>query len=181
MVKCRFTATYWDYERRAIIDYICDAKEENVLESGFCIFHDENYLQDRKNSKEREQKVNIEFIDMVGESISQKKALVCIGYHLPNIIMRKLDFVKPVYFCNAKFQLIDFSSASFSEVAEADFDSAVFFGEVNFSSTKFSEAHFKSVEFSGEVNFRSVNSLERSTLVQQSSLEEQTFSSCQIF
>ena len=43
---------YWNYERQAEDDYNCDSKDEDVLESGFCKFHDENYLQDENNHKE---------------------------------------------------------------------------------------------------------------------------------
>lgn len=51
---------YWDHERSEDVDYNCDSKDEDILDSGsgFCIFHDENYLQDKNNDhKEHEQKV----------------------------------------------------------------------------------------------------------------------------
>jgi hypothetical protein len=36
------------YERRMEIPYNCKSKEEDILASGFCIFHDKNYLQDKE-------------------------------------------------------------------------------------------------------------------------------------
>jgi hypothetical protein len=58
LAECKFTTKYWDHERSRIVDYNCDSKDEDVLDSGLCIFHDENYLQDKNNNhKEHEQKV----------------------------------------------------------------------------------------------------------------------------
>ena len=53
--KCQFTAEYWNYERKAMVDYSCPDDEE-ILGSGLCIFHDENYLkeEDKDNRKEHE-------------------------------------------------------------------------------------------------------------------------------
>jgi hypothetical protein len=60
LAECKFTTEYWDHERSEDVDYNCDSKDEDILDSGsgFCIFHDENYLQDKNNDhKEHEQKV----------------------------------------------------------------------------------------------------------------------------
>ena len=43
--KCQFTAIYYDYESQAIVDYNCESKDEDILPSGLCIFHDESYLK----------------------------------------------------------------------------------------------------------------------------------------
>ena len=57
MAKCQFTAKYSDYERRMEIPYNCDSKDEDILASGLCILHDEEYLQGKNNHEEHEQKV----------------------------------------------------------------------------------------------------------------------------
>jgi hypothetical protein len=52
-----FTTKYWDHERPGEVDYNCDSKDEDVLDSGLCIFHDQDYLQNKDNREEHEQKV----------------------------------------------------------------------------------------------------------------------------
>jgi hypothetical protein len=113
LAKCKFTTEYWDHERSGEVDYNCDSKNEDILESGLCIFHDEDYLQDKKNNlKEHEQKVRDRLEAKVRNSIDQNKPLLCIGYHLPDITIKQANFTKPVYFSECKFQgLADFTSA----------------------------------------------------------------------
>jgi hypothetical protein len=113
LVKCQYPTKYWDYESLAEVPFHCDSRDEDILPSGVCLFHDENYLQDKDNHKEREQEVVTKLMVRVNKSIDQKEALLCVGYHLPDNIMI-VDFTKPVYFCQAKLQRIDFSSAKFS-------------------------------------------------------------------
>ena len=53
MANSQFTARYFDDERMELIDYKCDSSVDDILPSGFCIFHDENYLkEDKDNHKE---------------------------------------------------------------------------------------------------------------------------------
>jgi Pentapeptide repeats (9 copies) len=146
LAKCQFTTKYWDFESQKEIPYNCPDDEE-TLDSGLCIFHDKNYLQDKNNHKEHEQKVIREITDKVNNSIVQKKALLCVGYHLPDNIPIKGDFTKPVYFSEAKLQRIDFSFAKLA--AGANFSQANFEGKANFRSAEFSGgASFFEAKFS---------------------------------
>ena len=53
------------------------SKDEDILDSGFCIFHDENYLQDKNNDhKEHEQKVRDRLEAKVRNSIDQNEPLL---------------------------------------------------------------------------------------------------------
>jgi hypothetical protein len=81
LANCKFTSQYYDYERQATVDYSCDSKdEEDILSSGFCIFHDENYLKDEGKRKEHEQNIRNRIMDKVRNSIDLKVPLFCIGY-----------------------------------------------------------------------------------------------------
>ena len=180
-MTCQFTAIYWNYESKATVDYNCDSKDEEVLDSGFCIFHDENYLQDKDSRKENEQNVRGKLMAKVLKSLEKREPLFCIGYFIPSIRINDI-FTNTVYFSKCKFQGVtnfdqakfseaDFSSAEFSEAdfssaefSEADFSSAEFSkkadfgfaefsGQANFSSAKFSEADFSSAKFSGQADF----------------------------
>ena len=87
MAECKFTTEYWDHERSEDVDYNCDSKDEDILDSGLCIFHDENYLQDKNNHREHEQKVRDRLEARVRNSIDQNEPLFCIGHHLPDYII----------------------------------------------------------------------------------------------
>ena len=170
-MTCQFTAIYWNYESKATVDYNCDSKDEEVLDSGFCIFHDENYLQDKDSRKENEQNVRGKLMAKVLKSLEKREPLFCIGYFIPSIRINDI-FTNTVYFSKCKFQGVtnfdqakfseaDFSSAEFSEAdfssakfsKKADFGFAEFSGQANFSSAKFSEADFSSAKFSGQADF----------------------------
>ena len=166
MAKCKFTTKYWDHERSGQVDYNCDSKDEDILDSGFCIFHDKKYLQDYLFSFREEKKRNVreKLMDKVNDSVTNNKALLCIGYHLPDIIFQRTNFTKPVYFSKCEFQgLADFSSAKFSTKSrfysatfstKANFSLATFSAEARFSLATFSgHAYFSKAKFSAEANF----------------------------
>jgi hypothetical protein len=44
--KCKFTTKYLNHETQAREYWNCDSEDEDVLDSGKCIFHDEYYLKD---------------------------------------------------------------------------------------------------------------------------------------
>ncbi len=122
-MTCQFTAIYWNYESKATVDYNCDSKDEEVLDSGFCIFHDENYLQDKDSRKENEQNVRGKLMAKVLKSLEKREPLFCIGYFIPSIRINDI-FTNTVYFSKCKFQgVTNFDQAKFSE---ADFSSAEF-------------------------------------------------------
>ncbi|HYX54865.1 MAG TPA: hypothetical protein VE818_01785 [Nitrososphaeraceae archaeon] len=52
--KCQFTTQYYDYEIEKKIPIVMI----EILDSGFCIFHDKDYLlQDKTNNEEHKRKV----------------------------------------------------------------------------------------------------------------------------
>jgi hypothetical protein len=98
--KCQFTNKYYDYEIGEEIDFYCDDKEP--LDSGRCIFHDNNYcLQDKTNYEEHKRKVLDRLKDKVNHAISNNEALLCIGFQLPGFSLWDLgvsmEFTKPVF------------------------------------------------------------------------------------
>src|SRR5215813_11143199 len=100
--KCGFTTKYWNYESQAEIDYSCE--EDSQGNSGKCIFHDEDYLQLCLGNALEEKKSNVrtQVEDKVKKSIAQGEALFCIGYYLPDVIIRG-NFTNPAYFNECRF------------------------------------------------------------------------------
>jgi hypothetical protein len=80
--KCQFTTQYYDYETRKEVDFNCT--EEEPLASGFCIFHDKDYLQDKTNYDEHKRKVLDRLKHKVNHAISNNEPLLCIGFQLPD-------------------------------------------------------------------------------------------------
>jgi uncharacterized protein YjbI with pentapeptide repeats len=167
LAQCQFPAIkYLDYESNEEVPFECP---DEALPSGFCLFHDNRHYIDHP------QDVVNRLMDKVTESIIFKKALKCIGYHLPDIII-KGDFTKPVYFSRAEFHgkaifygaafnhKTNFSFANFNN--EVMFFNAYFNNEANFSGTNFNkladfsfatfkdEAMFYNAIFNNEANFR---------------------------
>jgi Pentapeptide repeats (9 copies) len=127
--------------------------KEEAWTRGFCIFHDEKYLQDKDNFEEHKQEVTKRLMDKVTNSTTHNEALFCIGYYLPFIEI-EANFTKPVYFFNAIVQGANFRGAKFS--APASFNLAEFSAPASFNLAEFSApASFNSAKFSGEANFYS--------------------------
>ena len=119
------------------------------LASGRCIFHDNDYLQDRINNEEHKRAVLDRLKRKVNHAISNDEPLFCIGFQLPDFSLSDLrsvskDFTKPVYFSGSQScGKTDFSGVNFKE--RADFSHAKFQGEVSFSKANFEgEAYFSS-------------------------------------
>jgi hypothetical protein len=70
LAQCQYTAEYFDYETKQSGKFSC---EEVGLESGLCIFHDENYLQDKNNFEGAQQEVIKRLMDKVGDSVVTRK------------------------------------------------------------------------------------------------------------
>jgi hypothetical protein len=101
--KCQFTTQYYNYEIGKDVDFNCT--EEEPLASGFCIFHDKDYLHHYLSSFREEHKRNVldRLKHKVNNAISNNKSLLCIGFHLPDFSLWDLgiiskEFTKPVYF-----------------------------------------------------------------------------------
>jgi hypothetical protein len=79
--NCQFTTIYYDYDNRKEVDFYCD---EEPLASGFCIFHDKDYLQDKTNNEEHKRVVLDRLKRKVKHAISNNEPLLCLGFQLPD-------------------------------------------------------------------------------------------------
>jgi hypothetical protein len=119
--KCRFTTRIG-----GIVDFYCD--DGDPLSSGFCIFHDKDYLQDKTNNEEHKRKVLERLKNKVNRAISNNEQLLCIGFHLPDFSLKLTKFTKPVYFSGSQFfAKADFSGVNFEE--RASFNNSEFYGK----------------------------------------------------
>ena len=151
MARCGFKTDikYYDENTGKYIPYICPEPEENILDSGSCIFHDENYLTDLKNKEVNEQNLHRKF----SEKLAKSERLICIGYHIPIISSGELYSDKSVNFSRAVFMgLTNFNRAQFTK--QANFSEAKFTKQVNFYSAQFTEfAVFYRAKFNDEAYF----------------------------
>jgi hypothetical protein len=134
LANCQFTSEYFDSEKKQNVEFKCN---EQALDLGlYCRFHDRNYLQNSLSEvyKQHDKNVMDELMIKVNDSIANNKALLCIGYHLPDITIKE-NFTQPVYFIQCNFQ------------GRADFSSAKFSGEADFSCKFNRETHFNYVLF----------------------------------
>ncbi len=126
-----------DFVIREFGDRIEHADE--LLPSGFCLFHDPNAWKDRP------EKVRKKFLKWLREKEEDPSIneILAIGFRLPDIDLSKHQFQK-----NAIFPLTRFSKASLwgASFEKADFRGARF-GEVHFEGTRFKEAHFEGAQF----------------------------------
>jgi hypothetical protein len=145
--NCKFTTLYHDYEIGDEIHFCCP---EEPLASGFCIFHDKDYLRRKTKYEEHKMKVLDKFKHKVNYALFNNEPLYCIGFYLPDFSLSDLsiykDFTKPVYFSDSQFfGKADFSKANFQDAAfsrsifqrEALFKEANFAGEAFFNRAKF--------------------------------------------
>ena len=99
----QFTIKYYDYEIDDLIHFCCP---EQALASGFCIFHDKDYLQNKTNN-EHKRKVLDRLKYKVNHAISNNEPLLCIGFYLPDFSLSDLSISKkftiPVYFGESRF------------------------------------------------------------------------------
>jgi uncharacterized protein YjbI with pentapeptide repeats len=163
--KCQFSTKYFDYEIPNYVEFYC---QEEPLASGFCIFHDKDYLQDKTNYEKRKRKVLHRLKRKVNHAISNNEPLLCIGFQLPDLSLSdlsiRMEFAKPVYFSRSQFfGKADFSGSTFKEDAdfsEANFKGGAYFlrakfeGGAAFSGANFQEqAYFYNSEFYGKTYF----------------------------
>ena len=126
MARCGFKTDikYLDEKTGEYIPYICLEPEQNILDSGLCIFHDENYLKDSKNRKANEQKLKRKLYEKLAES----EPLICIGYHLTDFTFEGLHFDKSVNFSRSSILWVGLISLKSQFTKEADFysDSSIY-------------------------------------------------------
>jgi uncharacterized protein YjbI with pentapeptide repeats len=148
--KCQFTTQYYDYEIHKEVDFYC---QELPLASGFCIFHDKDYLHHYLFSFREEHKRNVldRLKRKVKHAISNNETLHCIGFLLPGLSLSDLsiskEFTKPVYFPGSQFfGKTDFSGVKFQQgvhFIRAKFHDLSTFTNVNFAHVDFSHATFE--------------------------------------
>jgi hypothetical protein len=135
LANCQFTTIYWDYEIDKTVNFNC---QEEPLVSGFCFFHDKDYLHDKTDYDEYKRKVLERLRYKVNHAVSNKQPLFCIGFHLTDFSLSDLSIskesTKPVYFNGSQF-----------------------FGKTDFSGSKFQEVHFDNANFQGEASFHGAN------------------------
>jgi hypothetical protein len=144
--KCQFTTDYYDYEIHNTVEFNC---QEEPLDSGFCIFHDKDYLQDTTNNEDHKRNVLDKLKNKVYHSISDNDSLLCIGFQFPDFSLSDLldfgiskEFTKSVYFNRSQF------------FGKADFFRARFAGQADFKEARFErETFFHNSEFYGKTYF----------------------------
>jgi|Deesub1362A_J573_1020465.scaffolds.fasta_scaffold00354_18 uncharacterized protein YjbI with pentapeptide repeats len=176
--KCKYKAEYWHYgeEELSYVLELYKCSNDAVPDSDYCIFHDENYWRENPDH------VRQEFYKLVEDAVLNEKELICIGFNLPDIDLKraakklgieKLEFKKDVYFDHAKFRgmvkfdctifrrsgfyMVEFGGeATFSDVSfieEVSFVKAKFGEDVEFSGAKFDRVSFTGATFDGETYF----------------------------
>jgi hypothetical protein len=105
------------------------------LVSGFCIFHEKDYLQDMTNYENHKRKILERLEYKVNHAISNNKPLLCIGFQLHNFSLSDLsfskEFTKPIHFSAANLQGgVLFNKANFQ--LRPDFNIANFEGRADF-------------------------------------------------
>ena len=140
---CKYKHEYWDHEPLRHRSFKC---KEKAVKDGFCIFHHPNYC------KKHPERVRKEFYKKVESAVKSNNKLLCIGYNLPEISLRK-KFPISVYFSHSMFHgTADFYSAKFE--GRAVFTGASFTEEADFEHARFTEeARFNEATFTDEVSF----------------------------
>jgi hypothetical protein len=145
--KCQFTSKYYDYEIRKVAIFYC--QEEDILPSGFCIFHDKDYLQDKTNSEDHKMKVLDRLKHKVNHAISNNEPLLCIGFHLPDFSLSDLSINKNL--------LALYISMAPSSLEKHFFAGDQFHGQANFLEAKFQEVSFYGAHFLRLADFGTAN------------------------
>ena len=132
-----------------MVDFYCD---EEPLASGFCIFYDKDYLQNKTNYEEHKRQVLERLKHKVNHAISYNEPLLCIGFQLPDFSLSDLSINKeltmPIYFSGSQFfGKADFSGVNFQE--RTYFSKAKFRGEALFDKAKFRITSFNKAKFEG--------------------------------
>lgn len=65
-------------------------EERDLLESGRCIFHDKDYLQDKINYEEHKRNVLNRLKRKINRAISNNESLLYIGFQLPDFNLSDL-------------------------------------------------------------------------------------------
>ncbi len=197
MKRCRFEFPYYDKKIQDYVQYECKIEEEDILESGFCIFHDENYLTDPVNREENERNVRRKLTKKIDQNLSDNEPLDCYAYHLPKFSVIRRRFNSPVNFSDSVFvggaflhdvqfaEYADFSGAKFGAkislskskfTEKADFSGTKFMKEASFWGAQFlKEADFSRAKFEEEAGFNDVQFTEKADLSDVIFMKEANF------
>jgi hypothetical protein len=152
--NCQFTTKYDDHEIHNNVDFYCD---EEPLASGFCIFHDKDYLHDKINNEEHKRKL-VDRLKYKLNRAGSNKPILCIGFKLPDFSLSALsvtkEFIKPVYFSGSQF----FGKAQFSE---AKFEGIAYFNGAKFEEVNFTKTNFYRLATFVDSDFYGKNTLLR--------------------
>jgi uncharacterized protein YjbI with pentapeptide repeats len=142
------------------IEYQC---HEDPLDSGDCIFHNENYWTQSQNITSILKRMK----EKIDECLTRNIPLECVGYHFPNMAIAE-EFSVPVKFLKSTFDNVNFSGSSF---IEADFTHAKFNKEAIFLTYYFLGMHHLTVlNFVAMLILRLLNSRARPILPKQNSI-----------
>ena len=109
--------------------------KEESLDTGFCIFHEPTYMDKAPYDEGKRQKLTERLNEIIDERIDSNESLLCIGYRLPGITIRK-KFNKFAYFSRCEFlEKISFDDSNFQE--GANFIGAIFHEDGSFFKGKF--------------------------------------------
>ncbi len=139
--KCTFVRNYDNSKTSRNEIFSCKLKAVNC---GLCMFHDESYLNDSTKTAQ----VKKSFLTLLQNSIKQKKPLVCVGYHLPEIKIT-CEFKIPIHMIETTFHgMLNFDNCEFSD--NVQFSRCVFLKEASFTGSTFKkEADFSHAVFNG--------------------------------
>lgn len=112
---CEYEHWYTDTKTRKYVEYICD--RVSLPNNKFCKFHNDTYFQTHEDEM-REM-----LIEELNNTVS-RAPIYFIGYHVPSIIISKINNDRSIYFTNSKFhgdvefydgifKIIDFTDAKF--------------------------------------------------------------------
>ena len=181
MANCRFKTDiiHRDENTGGYVQYVCREPEENILDSGLCIFHSGEYLKDPKNIEANKQNIKAKLT----EKIEKSEPLICIGYHLPEFSFKRLHFDKSVDFSDSVFAgVANFEDAQFTEAifngaqfTEAIFEDAQFTGKASFKDAQFTgKAYFNRAQFT-EADFYGLNLQEKPISIRSSIYRKSLF------
>jgi uncharacterized protein YjbI with pentapeptide repeats len=141
---CKYIAPEENYH----VDYRC---EEKALDSGFCIFHDENYLSNSSVFEARCDTIRNRLNELIDEHNINSKPLRCIGYHLPDILIKQ-KFKGDLIISDSKIHSANFTGSEFE--GKVQINNSEFSGQVSFCLTKFLEdVDLHQTDFVEEANF----------------------------
>ncbi len=142
---CQYNHDYYSSILKKIIPFKC---VHNPLSSGYCIFHDEDYLIGHEDEIR-------EFVENYLEECQQRGLpFECVGYHLPELDFEDTRFLISVNFTDAKFYgEVIFDNSEFTQYS--DFSHATFFETAGFTNTLFlDDLNFNYVPQAKNILFR---------------------------